>query len=122
MTRRPDPWLKRLKNVALVTALVFVALNLLMPASAQGTGEGASVEWLDVFREYGAIAVLLFFVIGWFRGSLYGAKAVEKIEKAAEDRFNDMRSERDVWRDLALNGTDMARRAVSIAEKVTDGG
>lgn len=79
-----------------------------------------TTEWLDVVREYGAVAVLavvaVFLVRAWRGAWFYSKGAVEKLEAAWDARYKDMKSERDTWRDLAINGTEMAARALRVAE------
>ena len=82
---------------------------------AQQTTE--TIEWLTLAREFGAIAVLAFMVFAWIRGLFYGRKAVEKLEESWNARLADMTAERNTWRDLAINGTDIAGRAIRVAEQ-----
>jgi len=78
-----------------------------------------TLTW-DIFwpllRDGGSLALMAFILFGsWKRWWIWGHQAKEVI-KQYEQRLAELRLERDQWRILALQGTQLADRAVTLAD------
>lgn len=61
--------------------------------------------------------VLLLFIIGLVREWLVPGRRHRRALGMAEDRYQEMREDRDQWRRLALTGTSLAASAVEQAAR-----
>lgn len=78
-----------------------------------------TLTW-DIFwpllRDGGSLALMAFILFGsWRRWWIWEHQAKEVI-KQYEQRLTELRLERDQWRILALQGTQLADRAVTLAD------
>ena len=63
-------------------------------------------DWLQLLKEGGALAALVIFIVGCIRKWwVFGWQ------------YEDLKKDRDEWKEVALSGTSLAEAAVDLAEK-----
>lgn len=86
------------------------------------------VELFGALRELGAIAALAWIIVQWLRGKLYSDNAVSKMEASYEARMSEqeahyearlieVRTDRQEWKDLALEGLALAEHSTNVTEQ-----
>lgn len=74
-------------------------------------------ELLNIVRDGGIIGVLIIFLVGGMRGWwVFGRHHDESMRQAAA-HLDQMRQDRNFWRDLAVEGVATAKEGVRLAER-----
>lgn len=91
-------------------------IDVLYQLAQASTTDATGIEWIDVIERAGVAGVLIMFLVGGYRGWwVYGRQHNEAME-AWKARFEEMKEDRDYWRDVAVQGVQTAKEGLSLAE------
>ena len=72
---------------------------------------------IELIKDGGVIAALVFFIVGGAREWWYFAPSVKALITQHEERLEEMRGDRDYWRDVAQQALDLSKEGVGLAER-----
>jgi len=76
------------------------------------------VEWVDLINGPGGALVLLIMVlVSGAKGAWVFGRELKHLDDRYERALLDLRSDRDEWKEIALHGTQLASKAVDVAER-----
>lgn len=74
-------------------------------------------DLIDALRDGGAIAILLFFLVGGLKGWWVFTRHLDQVVAAMQEKNDLLREDRDFWREAALTGLEGMKESVRLAER-----
>lgn len=74
-------------------------------------------ELFSLIRDGGLTGLMLFFIIGGFRGWWIFGPLHDRITTIYETRYSELVADRDYWRSIAIEALQTAHEGVGLAER-----
>jgi hypothetical protein len=77
-------------------------------------------QFIDLFSRVSAYSLLLLALYALLRGWLVTSIRHSEMMREKDERIQELRDERDEWKEIALRGTDLADSSSTLAGKALD--
>lgn len=76
------------------------------------------MEWVELVNgPGGALVLLILVIVSGAKGQWVFGRELRHLDDRYEKALLDLRTDRDEWKGIALHGTELASKAVGVAER-----